>query len=174
MKTKLWLALLMSLIVCIGATAKPAAQKPMKPATAAQIRVFAALYDQGDKAFLSRDIQSVRSKMTPDFTLLLFGETFSRAQYIGSMTAFFDQIIKVKTAKTSIQKLEFRGKRAFMEARGTSEFTMLGEDKKPHSFKMVQCSRDSWISTSRGWQIQVITAISEQNYIDGKQVSARS
>lgn len=171
MKKTLWLGML--LMTSGGAIAKTPVQAPPKAATLAQMKSFATLYAQGDKALAQRDMKLARLKMTPDFTLNLFGETIERAQYLSSMSDFFAQIIKVKSAKSTIEKLELRGKRMFVTATSTSEFTMSGEDKKPHLFKMVQRSLDVWIPTSRGWQVQAVTALSERNFIDGKQVSAR-
>lgn len=155
------------------ATAKPAAQKPMKPTTAAQMKIFAALYEADDKVSLKRGMQFLRDILTPDFKLHLFGETYERAQYLRNMTDFYQEIIKAQSSKSVIEKLEFYDKQTFVVCTSTHQFTMCDESGKVRQMKMIQRSRDNWISTSRGWRVQSVTAISERNFIDGKQVSAR-
>ena len=54
---KLLTILMLSPAVCLGATAKPSAQKPIKPATSAQLKTFVALHAKSDSATLKSDVR---------------------------------------------------------------------------------------------------------------------
>ena len=171
---KIFAVVIFSVIVCSGAptslTAKPTTQKPIKSATAAQMKTFVALYAQFDKAFLTRDIRFLREKTAPDFTLRLFSdETWNRTKYLQMMTDFYREIIKVSSSTSKIEILSFRGKQAFVVSASVSEFTMRDPEKTVRRLKSMKRSSDIWTLTSRGWMIQKVNAISERQFIDGRE-----
>lgn len=170
MKTKFWFALSMSLLVCIGATAKPAAKKPLKPASAAQMKTFNALYAKSDAATLRGDTNYLNSILAPNFSSRsLSGRTSNRVQRMRNISRMMRQI-KFTAATSSVEKLGFRGKQAFVVVSGSSEFEMRNPKGKMQRIRITTISNDSWISTKRGWLYQSSVETSGRVFVDGREV----
>lgn len=169
---KLLALLLFSVVVCFDATAKPAAQKSMKAATPAQLKTFVALYAKSDAATMRGDARYLNGILSPDFaSRSLTGRTSNRAQRIRNITALLRQI-KIDKSTTTIEGLGFVGKQAFAVTLGTGEFVARGSDGKSHRVRLVVRSRDTWISTNRGWLLQSNFDVEGRQFVDGREVPA--
>ena len=158
--------------VCLGATAKTATQKPIKPATSAQLQTFVALYAKSDAAMLRGDVRYLNGILATHFTSrALSGRTSNRTQRVRNITNLFKKI-KVDVSESNIERLGFREKQAFVIVLGTGEFRMRGIDGKPHRVRVVVRSTDIWISTNRGWMLQRTVENEGRQFVDGREVPA--
>ena len=167
---KLLTILMLSAAVCLGATAKPSAQKPIKPATSAQLKTFVSLYAKSDSAMMRGDARYLNAILAPDFASRAFsGRTSNRAQRVRNVTMLFRKI-KINASTTAIERLGFRGKQALTVVLGDGTFVMSGVDGKPHRIRLVVRSTDTWISTNRGWLLQSTVETQGRQFIDGREV----
>ncbi len=164
-----WTLLLLSLMIRVSC----AAEKPLRPATAAELKAFNKLFLQGRQATLRRDRRFLASRLAPNFTIRDLKRTMNRAQYLRYMDAVDKVIVKFDAANFTIETLGFRDKRAFVTATNMNAFTMRDHSGKLRHVKATNRLNSVWISTPRGWLSESAIQIAERGWIDGHEVRSR-
>lgn len=170
----LWTLLLLSLMICLGATAKTTTRKPMKPATSAQLKTFNILLEQEKRAVLRRDAHFMRSRLAPNFLIRYsHGIVMNRAQHIRYTAALYKRIVKINSAFSQIKRLGFREKQAFVATVSTIVFTMRDRTGKLRLIKTSSHMDSIWIQSGHSWLAQSAIQNWSRTFVDGHEVLIR-
>lgn len=173
MKLKtVWLALSISLLICVGATAKPASQK-LVPAAQAQINAFNILFRAGSQAVLRRDVIYLGNHLAPNFTIRASGVVMNRAQYLSHTTAFYKKIVKMSSATSEIKSLGFRNNRAYVTATNTHDLMLRDRKRKLHLLKITDRLKSVWIRAQQSWIVESAVQTSVRVFVDGHEVKVK-
>ena len=70
----------------------------------------------------------------------------------------------------TISKLTVSGKQAVAIVNGNFLGHMSGQDSKPHEFRLVATTQDTWIKTAKGYKLQKSVVQKNTIMFDGKEM----
>lgn len=160
------------LLFCLMIVGVRAAEKPLRPATAAEMKTFDALFQETHRAALQRDLKSLGSRLAPNFTAYSAETktTLNRAQYLRLTATLLQKIVKFDTLMHKIQKLGFRDQKAYATAINAQAFHLRDSKGKLHLFKIVSRTNSVWVATPRGWLVQSIAQTDLRSSVDGREI----
>ncbi len=179
MKTKLGLALLLTFALAGFRQANAAISlvaprtEPMKAATAAQSKMFRALYAKGDAATLRRDVASSVAMLTDEFMFCYkSGIVLKKPQLTALLKQIMKRVVKFNAVQTQIKLVQRAEKKVFfVTATSRIDMTYRGLDEKIHRSVSICQMSDSWLLTKQGWRVQNSQELETRSTVDGHEAT---
>ena len=132
-----------------------------------------ANYAAFSKAFQTKNMSTVAGLMTDDYVVVQPGGKTSNKTEI--LQDFNQQAGMINGAKwdRKITKLTVSGKQAVAIVDGNFSGNMAGQDGKPHVFRLIATTQDTWTKTPSGYRLQKSVVQKNKVTIDGKEMPRR-
>lgn len=178
MKTKLCVVWLLTFaFVCFrqadaATLIVPSSTKPMTAATAAQSKMFRALYAKADAAALRGNVAFFSTLYTDQYMLFYkSGAILEKPQYVALLKEVMKHVIKFNAVQTQIKLIQQAERNVFfVTATSRLDMTYRGLDKKIHRSLSISQTMDSWLLTKRGWRMQNSQELETHSLVDGRKV----
>lgn len=129
---------------------------------------LASDYKAFSTAFQTKNLNSVAGLMTDDYTVVQpNGQTASKPQILATFKQEASMMSNAKWTRT-ITNLTTKGNQAIAIVDGTFVGNIAGQDGKPHNFKLVATTQDTWTKTPTGYKLQKSVVQKNRVTIDGK------
>ncbi len=149
------------LLVTLFAAAQGGPNDALKKQLAANYKAFGT-------AFQTKNIESAASLMTDDYTVVQpNGQVATKPQIVATFKQEAAMMSDVKWTRT-ITNLTTKGKQAIAIVDGNFTGHLAGQDGKPHDFKLVATTQDTWTKTAKGYMLQKSVVQKNVVTIDGK------
>lgn len=114
--------------------------------------------------------KACKAGMTKDFKYMEGGQTMTFDQMFAQMKASFQQLTTVSSATSSIVKLTQKGDSATCLTKHVMKGTMMGPDKKKHTFEMGGTSTDVYKKVGKEWKMASMSWVNGDMKMDGKKM----
>jgi len=170
------LCLLLCLLLFLLTVGVAQAKAPLRAATAAELKSFDAMLQEGHRAAMRRDVKYLDGKLAPNFTVrsTTTRVVMTRAQYLVYIAKIYRAIVKYEKVVHKIVLLRFQEKRAFVTTLNGQAFVARDSKGKLRRVKSANRLNSVWISTPRGWLVESVVQTAERTFIDGRDVSPRA
>lgn len=128
---------------------------------------FEAMYKFAQKALEAKDVKTLESAMTADFTETSMGRTMNRKESVAGLKQFLGMF---KTIRCSFTMTSWTGAGSRATTTDKVHFwgTMIGPDKKSHKIDATRSETMTWVKSGKRWMIKRIVAKNEKMLMDGK------
>ena len=115
---------------------------------------LAANYKAFGTAFQTKSIDSVANLMTDDYKVVQpNGKVATKPEIVATFKQEASMMSDVKWVRT-ITNLTTKGNQAIAIVDGNFTGHIAGQDGKPHDFKLVATTQDTWTKTPKGYKLQ--------------------
>ena len=123
-----------------------------------------------EKAFATKDASFFDKMTTPDFTEVMMGQTFTKAQSMANMKQQFQTVESCK-AKFKVLSSKVVGNNGFSSARGRFVMIMkpMSKGDKKHTMEIDMKTKETWVRTPAGWKLKKLEELGKGKMLmDGK------
>ncbi|HXG23583.1 MAG TPA: nuclear transport factor 2 family protein [Chthonomonadales bacterium] len=127
------------------------------------------LYKKLAVAMKKKDVKTVMSLATPDFSMKMPNGQVQKAEAIeASMKQMFSATKSIDKLETKIDSLKIQGNKAVAVSTTAFACTMQDAQGQMHKYTENSTSRDYLVKTKKGWRFQRTEALKARVTVDGK------
>lgn len=129
------------------------------------------LYTRLSNAMRAKDMKTIASLGTPDFTATdASGKVYNARQSLAMMESDLRSMKRINAVKPRIRSIALDGKKATTVAEMQVSAVMV-QGGKPHDMKSTSVSKDTLVKTAKGWKFKSVVSLSADVTMDGRKVT---
>ena len=127
-----------------------------------------AIYHTLDIGLAHKSTKPLIAILTPDFTVIEGKSTINRDRAIKLVSQEFNSTLTINPTPTIITSFKTQGNKIIVATKNSATFVEVDGQHKKHTIVDAGTTLDTWVKTSKGWNMKTSVIKTEKATVDGK------